>query len=146
MSQALTNVDLVPAPAARLDGGVLVLIGICSLIYFLDGLIHSILGPLAPQLARSLHLGNTELGSIFSANLVGQCIGLVVFPMFAGRIGQRGVVLASLMGFGLAQGASALAVDATTLFGWRLVTGVFLGGCLPSALAIVTEAAPEKRR
>ncbi|MEO8467321.1 MAG: MFS transporter, partial [Gammaproteobacteria bacterium] len=124
----------------------LVLIGICSLIYFLDGLIHSILGPLAPQLARSLHLGNTDLGPIFSANLVGQCVGLVVFPMLVGRMGQRGIVLVSLIGFGLAQAGSALAVDATTLFVWRLVTGVFLGGCLPSALAIVTEIAPDKRR
>jgi MFS family permease len=29
---------------------------------------------------------------------------------------------------------------------WRLITGVFLGGCLPSCLAIVTEIAPRPRR
>ena len=28
----------------------------------------------------------------------------------------------------------------------RLVTGLFLGGCLPSCLALVTTSAPEKRR
>mgnify|MGYP003336573480 CR=1 FL=1 len=60
----------------------LVLIGICSIIYLLDGLIHSILGPLAPQMAASLHLSSAELGPIFSSNLVGQCIGLVVLPLF----------------------------------------------------------------
>jgi len=124
----------------------LVLIGICSLVYLLDGLIHSILGPLAPQMARSLHLSNAELGPIFSANLVGQCIGLVVLPMFVGRIGQRGIVLVSLLGFGLAQSGSALADGATSLFVWRLATGVFLGGCLPSCLAIVSEVAPSARR
>jgi MFS family permease len=49
-------------------------------------------------------------------------------------------------GFGLAQGASALAQDASALFAWRLLTGIFLGGCLPSCLALVTAAAPENRR
>jgi AAHS family 4-hydroxybenzoate transporter-like MFS transporter len=130
----------------RSNVAVIVLIGICSLIYFLDGLIHSILGPLAPNLARSLDLSNTELGPIFSANLIGQCIGLVVFPLLAGRVGQRTVVLVSLVGFGLGQSASALSTSASDLFAWRLITGVFLGGCLPSCLAIVTAEAPAARR
>jgi MFS transporter, AAHS family, 4-hydroxybenzoate transporter len=129
----------------RLSAANLVLIGICALIYLLDGLIHSILGPLAPDMARSLRLGNAELGPIFSANLLGQCIGLVVFPLF-GRIGQRAVVLVALVGFGIGQAASALANTGTELIAWRLVTGVFLGGCLPSCLAIVTAVAPEARR
>jgi len=129
----------------RLSAANLVLIGICALIYLLDGLIHSILGPLAPDMARSLSLGNADLGPIFSANLLGQCIGLVVFPLF-GRIGQRTIVLVSLFGFGLGQAASALADGATELIAWRLVTGLFLGGCLPSCLAIVTVVAPESRR
>ena len=129
----------------RLSAANLVLIGICALIYLLDGLIHSILGPLAPDMARSLNLGNADLGPIFSANLLGQCIGLVVFPLF-GRVGQRAIVLVSLVGFGLGQAASALAEGATELIAWRLVTGLFLGGCLPSCLAIVTVVAPEARR
>lgn len=124
----------------------LLLIAICALVYFLDGLIHSILGPLAPQIARSLQLSNADLGPIFSANLVGQCLGLIVFPVFAGRAGQRAVVLVCLIGFGLAQSGTALANGPTSLFVWRLVTGVFLGGCLPSCLALVTAAAPSKRR
>src|SRR5690606_38072606 len=44
------------------------------------------------------------------------------------------------------QAASALATDGTSLFAIRLVTGVFLGGCLPSCLAIVTAQAPARRR
>jgi MFS family permease len=133
-------------PNAGFTAPILALIGLCALVYFLDGLIHSVLGPLAPEIARSLHLGNTELGPIFSANLAGQCIGLIVFPIFAGRAGQRAVVLVSLVGFGLAQSATALSSGAASLFVWRLITGVFLGGCLPSCLALVTAAAPEQRR
>ena len=111
----------------QLTASNLVLIGICALIYLLDGLIHSILGPLAPDMARSLSLGNADLGPIFSANLLGQCIGLVLLPALAGRIGHRLTVTLCVVGFGLGQCASALAESGTSLFAMRLVTGVFLG-------------------
>jgi MFS family permease len=122
------------------------LVGICAMIYLLDGLIHSLLGPLAPSMSASLGLTNAQLGPIFSANLAGQCAGLVLLPLLAHRMGQRLVVLLALTGFGLAQAATALAEGATGLIAWRLVTGFFLGGCLPSCLAMVTAAAPEARR
>ena len=122
------------------------LIALCSLVYLLDGLIHSILGPLAPGIAASLGLTNAQLGPIFSANLLGQCIGLVVVPLVTGRARQHVVVLLSLLGFGLATAGTALAQGATSLFIWRLVTGLFLGGCLPSCLALVAAAAPSARR
>jgi MFS family permease len=121
-------------------------IAICTAIYLLDGLIHTILGPLAPDIARSLDLGKAELGPIFSSNLIGQCIGLVVFPVIAGRIGHRATVTLAVLGFALGQGASALAGSGTSLFAIRLVTGVFLGGCLPSCLAIVAGQAHPSRR
>lgn len=122
------------------------LIGVCAAVYFLDGLIHSVLGPLAPAMAQALHLKNTQLGAIFSANLIGQCVGLIGFPFLSSRAGERAVVLVCLLGFGLAQCGTALAVGALSLFAWRFGTGIFLGGCLPSCLALVTAAAaPQKR-
>ena len=121
-------------------------VAVCTAIYLLDGLIHTILGPLAPDIARSLSLDNAELGPIFSSNLIGQCIGLVVFPVIAGRFGHRVTVTLAVVGFALGQAASAVAENGATLFAIRLATGVFLGGCLPSCLAIVTAQAPAERR
>ena len=121
-------------------------IAVCTAIYLLDGLIHTILGPLAPDIARTLTLGKAELGPIFSSNLIGQCLGLVLFPPIASRFGHRPTVTLAVVGFGLGQCASALADSGTSLFAIRLVTGVFLGGCLPSCLAIVSEQAPPERR
>jgi MFS transporter, AAHS family, 4-hydroxybenzoate transporter len=122
------------------------LIGICTLVYFLDGVIHSILGPLAPEVSQSLNISKAQLGPIFSANLVGQCIGLVMLPLLGNRTGQRAIVLIAVIGFGIAQCATATANSATALFVWRLITGVFLGGCLPACLALVAAAAPAKRK
>ena len=136
-----------PEPKSGLSWPTLIVIGICAAVYFLDGLIHSILGPPSrPQFAQSLHLKDSQLGPIFSANLVGQCIGLIVFPLFAGRLTGRHIVFISLIGFGLTQSGSALASGATSLFMWRLIAGVFLGGCLPTCLALVTAAAPLLKR
>jgi AAHS family 4-hydroxybenzoate transporter-like MFS transporter len=131
---------------ARTAPGAAATIAICTAIYFLDGLIHTILGPLAPEIARDLALGNAELGPIFSSNLVGQCIGLVLFPPIANRYGHRITVSLAVLGFSVGQAASALADSGTSLFAMRLITGVFLGGCLPSCLALVSGQADPARR
>ncbi|MCW2396666.1 MFS family permease [Sphingobium sp. B8D3C] len=119
---------------------------ICAMVYFLDGLVHTIMGPLAPEFAPMLGLGDADLGPIFSANLIGQCIGLIALPPLAARFGDRWTVGLTLAGFGAAQALTGLANSGEQLFWMRLITGVLLGGCLPSCLAIVTAAAPLERR
>ncbi|MBB5985479.1 MFS transporter [Sphingobium lignivorans] len=122
------------------------LILVCSLVYFLDGIVHSIVGPLAPDIAATLRLSHADLGPIFSANLIGQCAGLIIFPLLAARLGHRRIVLCTLVGFGLFEALSAASSTAAELFAARLMTGAFLGGCLPSCLSIVTASAPPERR
>lgn len=124
----------------------LAVIGACSLAYLLDGIVFTILGPMAPDLARALSLSNVQLGQTFSANLIGQCIGLVFFPLIGHRASHRLIIVSTLCGFGIFQAASGLAMDAGQLFWLRLVTGFFLGGSLPSCLAMTTAAAPPHRR
>ena len=121
-------------------------IGISAAIFFLDGLIHTILGPMAPEIAAEMGLDHATLGPIFSANLIGQTFGLLGFPLLANRLGHRPVVIMAVIGFCLAQLATALAWSAGSLFAFRLIDGVFLGGAMPSGLAIVAKVAPAARR
>ncbi|MWV27419.1 MFS transporter [Aurantiacibacter rhizosphaerae] len=130
----------------RFSKAQLTAIGIAAAIFFLDGLIHTILGPMAPEISREMGLDNTTLGPIFSANLMGQTIGLLSFPIIAGRYGHRVAVIIAVIGFCLAQFATALAWDATSLFSFRFIDGIFLGGAMPSGLAIVAKVAPKARR
>jgi len=104
------------------------------------------MGPLAPEFAAALRLDNASLGPIFSANLIGQCIGLIAFPPVAARFGDRWTVGLTLAGFGMVQAVTGLADSAAALFWMRLATGIFLGGCLPSCLAMVAAVAPPRRR
>ena len=121
-------------------------VAVCTLVYLLDGLVHSILGPIAPQMSADLALTPEKLGTIFSANLIGQSLGLVLFPVLATRIGSRNVVLVTSAGFGLFELASGFVQDGDTMFAIRLLTGFFLGGALPTCLAIVSAVAPPARR
>ena len=66
--------------------------------------------------------------------------------MLAGRIEPAHGGAAGPAGIRAGQAATALAQGATSLFIWRLITGLFLGGALPSCLALVTAAAPVERR
>lgn len=136
--------------AARHWGGLssrsLTAIGICTAIFFLDGLIHTVIGPMAPEISGDLGLPKPALGEIFSANLIGQTLGLLVFPLLARRFGHRPTVIFAVVGFCLAQFATALAWNGPALFAFRLIDGVFLGGCMPSCLVIVTKLAPTGRQ
>lgn len=131
---------------AGLDRKVLLLIAVCSLTFFLDCLIPALMGPLAVPIAESLHLNRTELGAVFSANLVGQCIGLVTVPLAARSLGHRNIILWMTLGFGVSQTLTAFVTDRDMLVASRLITGLFLGGALPSCVAAVTQAAPAARR
>jgi MFS transporter, AAHS family, 4-hydroxybenzoate transporter len=118
----------------------------CSLVYLFDGLIHTILGPLAPAIAANMQLTPAELGPIFSANLIGQCLGLMTVPLLVGRLGHRRITLFTLLGFGFFELLVGFAQNFYQLFFLCVTTGYFLGGCLPSCLAIVTLSAPREKR
>ena len=145
-SKKMPERDASAAPPQPMRAGAKAVIAICTTAYFLDGVVHTVMGPLAPSIARGLELSNSELGPIFSANLIGQMFGLILFPLAAARHGHRLIVVLTLTGFGLFQLGSALAQDGQQLFALRLLTGLFLGGALPSCLAMVTAAAPPHRR
>lgn len=133
-------------PRGKFDAELPAVLVVCALVYLLDGLVHSIMGPIAPAVESALSLSHAELGPIFSANLIGQLFGLILFPILAAKIGNRNVVIVTATGFGLFQVASGFAGSGNVLFATRLMTGVFLGGALPTCLAMVTAVAPPRRR
>jgi AAHS family 4-hydroxybenzoate transporter-like MFS transporter len=144
MANNIARADVAAIPSGT--AGLWPLVTVCTLVYLLDGLVHSILGPVAPQMAAALALTPQQLGTIFSANLIGQSIGLILFPVIATRFGNRTVVLITSAGFGVFELASGFVQDGDTMFSVRLLTGFFLGGALPTCLAIVSAVAPTRRR
>jgi putative MFS transporter len=87
-----------------------------------------------------------QMGLLGSISLLGMAIGAVVGGYLADRIGRKTVFIATLLIFGLASGASALATGLAAMMIFRFVMGLGLGAELPVASTMVMEHAPEEKR
>lgn len=97
-------------------------------------------------LAVQWSLDATTLSFIASIGFVGMAIGAGVGGLLADKLGRRQVFAATLLIYGLATGASALAASVAALIVLRFVVGLGLGAELPVASTLVSEYAPKRIR
>ena len=98
--------------------------------------------------ALSVHWGISKGdGSLIaSAGFAGMAIGASLGGLLADRIGRRSVFALTLLVYGLATGASALATGVAMLIALRFVVGLGLGAELPVASTLMSEFAPARIR
>jgi putative MFS transporter len=130
-------------PFTRTHGRLLAGSGVGWALDAMDvGLISFVMAALAKQ--WSLTAG--QLSWIGSIGFVGMAIGASVGGLIADRIGRRSVFALTLLVYGLATGASALATGVGMLLVLRFVVGLGLGAELPVASTLVSEYAPARIR
>src|SRR5215217_7851144 len=106
------------------------------------GLISFVMAALAVQWS----LTPTELSWIGSIGFVGMALGATLGGLLADRIGRRQVFALTLLVFGVATGAAALAWSVASLLVFRFLIGLGLGAELPVASTLVSEFAPARVR
>lgn len=106
------------------------------------GLISFILAALAQQ----WDLTKAEGGWIASVGFIGMALGASLGGLLADRFGRRQVFALTLLVYGLATGASALAGGIVVLLVLRFFVGLGLGAELPVASTYVSEFAPARIR
>lgn len=116
------------------------------LIVAADGFDVAAVGYVAPLLIREWSLTPAQLGPIFGAGLLGLCIGSFVFGPLADRIGRKRVILFSLLLFAICSFACASAPSAPSLIFLRFVTGLGLGGALPTMITLASEFSPGRNK
>jgi benzoate transport len=121
-------------------------VAICVTINMLDGFDVLALALTAPSIAKDWSLKPTELGILFSASLAGMAIGSLTIAPMADRFGRRPTVLACLVLLSLGMVVSSFANDVTQLGVLRCVTGLGIGGVLPSINTLVAEYSSSRRR
>lgn len=121
-------------------------VAICVTINMLDGFDVLALALTAPSIARDWALKPTELGVLFSASLAGMAIGSLTIAPVADRWGRRPTVLACLVLLSIGMVASAFAQDVLQLGLLRFITGLGIGGVLPSINTLVAEYSSSRRR
>lgn len=97
-------------------------------------------------LAVHWNLDKTTTSWIASVGFIGMAIGASLGGLLADKIGRRQVFALTLLVYGLATGASALAGSVAVLLVFRFLTGLGLGAELPVASTLVSEFAPRKVR
>ncbi|HYU83882.1 MAG TPA: MFS transporter, partial [Kribbellaceae bacterium] len=123
-------------------------VAICFVTIVFDGYDLIVYGAVVPSLLQhpTWHITPGEAGSIGSYALTGMVIGTLCVGALTDIVGRRKIMFASIVWFSLAMGATALA-PSPELFGvLRFVTGLGLGGVVPTAIALTVEYAPAHRR
>jgi len=121
--------------------GVLIL----SLGFGLVGIDRFLISTMYPTIARDLHLGYSDIGTITGALAIAWGVAALIIGNLSDRIGQRRVLVASLVVFSLLIGASGLATGLAGLVLVRLVMGFADGAFTPSSIAATIQLSPPTR-
>ncbi|MDR2374034.1 MAG: MFS transporter [Bifidobacteriaceae bacterium] len=97
-------------------------------------------------LPESWQVTAADKSAIASAGFAGMAIGASLGGLVADRLGRRQVFALTLLVYGLATGASALAWGVGALIALRFVVGLGLGAELPVASTLVSEFSPPRIR
>ena len=100
----------------------------------------------SPGIAKAWGIDRAALGLVLSMELVGMAAGSLLLGRIADRIGRRATILSCLVVMTAGMLGAATAPDVQILSGWRLLTGLGIGGMLAATNAAVAEAANARRR
>lgn len=118
----------------------------CFLIVMMDGFDTAVIGYIAPVLKQEWALQPSQLAPAFGAGLVGLMVGSFIFGPIADMTGRKRVLLVSLLVFGLGTLASAYSTSIGMLVALRFVTGLGLGGAMPTCITMSSEYSPQRQR
>lgn len=141
-------VDTAHVPAAARSAGLWV-VAICLVTIIFDGYDLIVYGAVVPALTApgsEWELSLAQAGAIGSYALMGMVVGTLIVGALTDILGRRKIMLASIIWFSVAMGLTALAPNPEIFGLMRFVTGVGLGGIVPTAIALTVEYAPAHRR
>src|SRR5690606_34870731 len=101
---------------------------------------------IAPAIRAEWGLSPSALAPVFGAGLGGLMAGAFLFGPLADRFGRKTILMVCVAFFGLASLASAYSNSLEMLIVLRFLTGLGLGGAMPSSVTLSSEYAPERTR
>jgi AAHS family 4-hydroxybenzoate transporter-like MFS transporter len=116
------------------------------LLYTIDGADMQILGVTVAALSHDWGVPLAGFGAAMAAGHAGSAIGASVGGILGDRFGRRPIIISGTIFFGFFSLAMVLATTPTHAMILRFIAGLGMGGCLPPALALLTECLPAGRR
>jgi AAHS family 4-hydroxybenzoate transporter-like MFS transporter len=121
-------------------------IALCALLLVFDGFDIGTIGYLLPALARSWAKSPSELTPAIVLGGVGMLIGSMIAGPLGDTRGRKPVFIGCIAIFGTFSIASAFSTSPASLAALRLLTGLGLGGGIPTAIALASDYVPQKNR
>ncbi|GAA1338045.1 aromatic acid/H+ symport family MFS transporter [Kocuria palustris] len=120
---------------------------LCWIAVLLDGFDAVVLGAVMPSMIEDPGFGLTPASgtAVATAGLFGMMVGALGMGWATDRFGRRRMLIGAVTIFSLLTLAMAF-TDSIAVFGiLRFLAGVGLGGCLPTAISMVTEFSSARR-
>src|SRR5258706_2409997 len=111
-----------------------------------EGFDSSVIGYSAPQITRLWQASDRTLGTILTADMVGLLLGYLFLSPLSARFGHKRMVVACTTAFGALTFLTITSSTVPMLIGFRFLTGIGVGGAMPSAVALTGEYFPERVR
>ncbi len=122
------------------------LIALTALTIAFDGGDNQLLGVAIPTIMREWAVRRSALAPVVSIGYAGMVLGGAIAGLAGDRVGRRTALLGSMLVFGVATTAAALAMNPSQLAVLRFLAGAGLGGAIPNATALAAEFAPRRVR
>jgi AAHS family 4-hydroxybenzoate transporter-like MFS transporter len=130
----------------KLSGFQTTVLVLCFLVVAVDGFDTAAVGYVAPALVAQWKVTRPQLAPLFGAGLFGLMAGAFIFGPIADKVGRKAVLIFATAAFAVASILSATATSIESLMIWRFVTGIGLGGAMPSAITLTSEYCPARNR
>ena len=112
----------------------------------LDAFDYFLLVLVIPEVARSFHVGVTEVAFSLSLTLAMRPVGAFIFGRLADRFGRRPILMIDIILFAVLEAASAMAPSLTVLLVVRALFGIAMGGEWGLGASLAMESIPPKSR
>jgi MFS transporter, AAHS family, 4-hydroxybenzoate transporter len=132
--------------SGRMGRSQFLIVAICALVAMIDGFDTQCVAFVAPEIANSWQVEPSKFGPVFGAGLLGGTLGAMLLGLAGDRFGRKPVLVASVALFAICSLVTPLATSVTYLAALRFVTGIGLGGALPTAISLTSEYAPARLR
>jgi AAHS family 4-hydroxybenzoate transporter-like MFS transporter len=124
----------------------ILVVSLCILILYVDGIDFAAANVAAPQIVKALGLDGGAMGLIFGAGNFGILIGTLVFGYIGDLYGRKIGAIGGVLAYSLPALAIFWASDIDHLIFLRFLAGLGIGGVIPNVISLLNESAPKKFR
>ena len=137
------NQELLLRPMSRFQW---LMVAICFILNFNDGIDVLIVSFSSTEIIKEWGLSKVEMGYIFSAGLAGMTLGCFLIAPLADKHGRRRIFLLSVGMITIGMFGVGLGHQYGLMLLFRFITGLGIGGILPTMAATAAEFSNQKYR